>query len=375
MTWGLACAKFYGFGTYTTYVGGTGYNAPSGSNAFVLTNSNTQVVTVLGSSSSSFTDAVIVTQLASGMQQSINAATAPTSTSAVLNGGNAFDLIITPQSGSAITLHLPANTTLQSLQTYITQNTAGYTVSISNATYTPSGGSPVNTQVLTLTGPTGLGNNFTITMQQLALDPTAVTELNFSPPSAVTVTLPDNSTQTITPLGSVSQNAIFSINGTTYNTTSNTYTLGSLTLNLVGAGTANLASSGAGGSVPNGANGNVGAVGQVINNNVSAATINITGANSIGFNYSSTGGQAGTAQIGGTGGTGGTGGVGGTCGDGASAFDYTHDGAYVSNGGSGNTGGQGGAGGNGGAVAVANSGSIQTQGSYSDALRRLAQVA
>ena len=196
MTWGAACAAMYSFGSYSTREGGRGYDAPSGGNAIQVINNHPDVVTATGTPTAAGSpDVINVTQLASGMQQAINSGTAPTTASVALNSGNAFDLTVTPVSGSPVTLNLPAGTTLESLRAAIAASTAlsGYTASISvNTNVTP------NVSVLTIVGPVGAGNNFTVaTLSRDAggalVSPTApVTQLDFSAPTG-TVIYPDAS--------------------------------------------------------------------------------------------------------------------------------------------------------------------------------------
>ena len=311
MTWGAACAAFYSFGSPTIFNSGNGNKAPSGASGVDI--SNNSPATVFASSTGSPAGGsydVVVTQLASAMRWSTSTAANLQATD-ILNSGHAFDVVLSPQGGSAVTIAMAANSTLNDVKNAINAR-------FSDGSFVASVNTANSAAVLAAQGLSGAGHDFTIVT--VARDaggapvltggsPTEVTGLGFSLPSPVTITDSNNNTTTYTPLGAASQDALYSFGGTSYNATSNTVTANGLTLNLLNLGTSTLTITPLSGTVPNGVAGTTGTDGAAIDRNVTARNITING-NRTAFNYSSTGGQGGAAGIGGTGGTGGAGGVG-----------------------------------------------------------------
>lgn len=168
MTWGLACAKFYGFGNYTERAATNGRDAPSGASGIQFDVTNPIVLDVVvpapdsGVTAGSYS--IVVTKVASGQVWSTDKDAGITATT-LLNGGAPFALTVTPPAGSAITLSLGANTTLEGLRSAIagSASLAGYTANVetvfelSGQTYVDSG-----KRTLSLSGPTGAGNDYTI---------------------------------------------------------------------------------------------------------------------------------------------------------------------------------------------------------------------
>ncbi len=301
MSWGAACAAIYSFGSYSTYNGSNGQDALGGSAALSITNSNNAVLSasqVVGTTPTNGAYPITVTQLASAMQLSAS----PTAGQA-LNGGNAFDVILTPQGGSATVLNIPAGKTLADVRDAINTQT-GFTATIS----TRVGSDPV----LTVVGPSGSGHDFTLVTQArdgsgaLLAGPVGVTGLTFMPPAATTY-----NGVTYTPLGATSQDAIYTINGAPQTPSpTNVVTVGGLSVNLLTTGSSTLTTSQVSGLVPSGVNGLAGVGGVPVSMNINASSINVPGNGVVAFSLRSTGGQGGDAGIGGIGGYGGAGGAG-----------------------------------------------------------------
>lgn len=393
MTWGAACAKFYGFGDYTARAATNGGNALSGESAVLLTVSNPAVADVTNATSGSTgTYTVVVSQLASGQIWSSAKGADDASklnTTSVLNGGNPFEFVFTPTGANTLTISAPANTTLPSLATLLNQQLpSGYVAVVEDAssTATPD-------LVLKINGPTGAGQDFTPSTRFLSFSESGTggtTWVTKAPATGVlnggaaflvtvgtsTVNMPAGSTLatlttainalaevysatysgdtltivakssitkpqttaevarldfdlprpvtyekfdytktpaaslgnvTETPLGAISQNASYTVNGSNVSATTNNVTIGGAAVSLYAAGTSELKLEQLTGAVPTGSDGNTGTAGGNITQAISATTVNLA-AGQTAFSGSTTGGQAGVAQAGGTGGTGGKGG-------------------------------------------------------------------
>lgn len=128
MSWGAACANWYSFGSYRTSSATNGGNAPSGQSAITFSVTNPSVADLVLNSGNQLTFGEIdpalytinVTQLASGQIWSTgksNATITALTPTSVLNGGNPFSLVVTPETGGAtpITIYAGSGTTLQRL--------------------------------------------------------------------------------------------------------------------------------------------------------------------------------------------------------------------------------------------------------------------
>ena len=255
MTWGTACADIWKFGTFTTYPGSTGKNAPSAGGETEIDNTDDSILTLtpIGTPSDA-TYNIVVNQLASAMiQRSSNSGIQEAT---VLNGGNSFDVTITPESGAPVTFTMPAGSTLGDVKDEIANQGFAPAIDAVNGT----------TDSLSVTGTVGDGNDFTITTQARdgsgdlvdtgfpAFIPVPVTELDFSPPVPVEV----SPGVWETPLGAQSQDAQYTINGTPYTSVTNTVTQGDFTFTLLDDGTTTVTVQTVSGSIPNGADGNTG---------------------------------------------------------------------------------------------------------------------
>jgi hypothetical protein len=308
MTWGAACADFYSFGSYSTREGGTGQNALSGTNATVISNENPNVVDVIQSiagtpSAGEYT--LQVSQLASAMKYSTDSSTGISSTT-ILNSGRAFNLSLT-QGSTITTISVLANATLATVRDAINAETSstGIVASLKDVEVTTNS-VKTTTAVLSVTGATGAGNNFSLVSQDSITPANAVTGLEFSLPAPVIV----NGTS-YTPLGESSQDAIYTVNGGAPQTSqTNTFSYNGLDLTLQALGSSKLRATEISGAVLNGLLGNAGQAGGAIQligeNAIKASSISTSGLTS--YTLSSTGGAGGIAGQGGAGGQGGSGG-------------------------------------------------------------------
>ncbi|MBB5753928.1 hypothetical protein [Prosthecomicrobium pneumaticum] len=318
MSWGIACAAFYSFGSYTTHAGGTGIDAPSGASSTTISASGTSVTASPSGTPDAGTYTVSVSQLASAMTLSTGTGTALTA-STPLNSGNAFDIVITPEGESAVTIAMPAGSTLADVETAINGHSwTGATFAAETADVTIPGTPPTTVTVLTVSGEIGDGHDFTVSTQArnaggtlilTGSDPTPVSELALNPPAAVTFGDPPNEV-TVTPLGAQSQDAIYTINSVPYTSPTNSPTEGGFTYQLVDTGDTVLTVASILDNVPAGSDGATGGASAPLAYAAEASAITVGGATA--FTLSTTGGAGGAAQIGGTGGMGGAGGVGDT---------------------------------------------------------------
>lgn len=365
MTWGTACADFWQFGTFTTYPGSTGKNAPGSSGQLEIDNSNDTVLTAAPSGTpSAGTYTIVVTQLASAMKQS-STSDSGLQQSSVLNSGYSFDLKIATPTGTLPTVTMAAGTTLAQLKTEIeTQLGAGYTVIFETVNLT--GPPATSTQVITVTGPMGAGHDYSIVTDARdvngALTNAEVAGVGFQPPQPTSFVDPEtNQTVTVIPPGHQSQDAQYTINGTLYTSATNFVSNGDFNYTLLDDGTTTLTVIPISGIIPNGANGVAGANASNATQNINVTSIVLPGT---AVTLARTGGQGGTAQIGGTGGAGGTGGsaVVGTLTQILFPVPFPpipKTTAYSAQGGRGGTGGQGGTGGIGGGGGLGGNVSLQ----------------
>lgn len=251
MTWGEACAAFYRFGTYTVRSPTNGKAAPGGTAYLDIDVSNLDVIDVGGTPTSSGTYSVVVTQLASSQLWSTSTEAALESAT-VLNDGYEFSLTITPEGGGTpVVLDFGTDTTLADVESAINALGGSYTASV-----TDTGDGITENLVLSINGESGAGNNFTLSTETFVYDMlgnqlcdggNVCDGMLFTNPDIATVdalgfTLPtvteypEDSGQFITPLGITSQDALYTVGGTPFNSATNDVTVGELSLTLLAEG-------------------------------------------------------------------------------------------------------------------------------------------
>lgn len=346
MSWGAACAKFFGFGQFVGVPGGDGASAQSDPNSVVTTNDQPGSVVVNATSGATpATYEIEVLQLASALQMT---STVFAADNTPINGGVAFDLVLTVDGGSPQLIHV-TDPTPQGVADAIEAADLGLTATVDS--YDDGGGPQYS---IAVTGQTGADFDYTLTAQTVPVIPNPavpLSDLEFNPPAPVVV-----GGVTYEPAGA--QDAIYKIGGTQYTSATNEgievpgNTGVTIDLLAVNAGTAaNIEITGQGGGVgvgldnvtPGTAGNNV-----TMTYDAPAATMQVEPGTTA-FDLKATGGA------GGQGGTGGTGGAGGQGGDGMAStfvkilvaliFPTPSTDAIAVSGGKGGTGGQGGVGG------------------------------
>lgn len=323
MTWGEACAAFYRFGTYTVRSPTDGKAAPGGTAYLDIDVSNLDVIDVGGTPTSSGTYSVVVTQLASSQLWSTSTAAALESAT-ILNGGYEFSLTITPEGGGTpIVLDFGTDTTLADVESAINALGASYTASV-----TDTGDGITENLVLSINGDSGAGNNFTLSTETFVYDMggnqlcdggnicdgilfinpdiATVDALGFTLPTVTEY--PEGSGQFITPLGITSQDALYTVGGTPFNSATNDVTVGELSLTLLAEGNSTINVVSLSSAVASGVDGPTGTDGAGIAPLV-ATTGDVDLAGQTVFTLSASGGQAGAAGQGASGGQGGAGGA------------------------------------------------------------------
>ena len=306
MSWGAACAQFFAFGNFTAIGGQNGADAQSDPNAVITANDQPGALTILaspGATPASYS--IEVLQLASALQLT---STAFAAASTPLNGGVPFNLVLTVNGGTPLTIPV-TDPTPEGLVEAINDADVGLVASIDS--YTDTGGTSYNVSVL---GQTGAEFGYTLTSERTLIDPDypdAIADLTFAEPEPVVV-----GGVTYSPPGA--QNAIYEIDGTQYESTTNegieVQGNPGVTLNLlaVSTGGANVAVTGQSGAVGIGLdNVTPGGDGNNVTMTYDAPNIGLPlDAGTTAFDLRSTGGQVGLGGTGGIGGQGGTGGPG-----------------------------------------------------------------
>ena len=331
MTCGEACAEFYSFGSYRSVPATNGGAAPGGASGTQVTLDSNQVVSIDNSGSANVgVYDIVVSQLASAMIRSTEAndgSNGGLRANDVVNGGAAFDLILTPSGGTAQTLSFVAGSTLQDVADRLDAVT-GFSAEL--GVVPDNAGATTDYRYISVSGEVGSGNDFTLLSETVdPNDPSAtiaVAELEFETPASTTFETFDYTQNppvslgfvTETPLGIQSQDAEFTVNGgPTLSSTSNSGIAladASTTVSFASAGTVRLSVIDVSSLIPNGQAGLAGsdgtaiseALGSGFSSNPENILITSTG---LAFSGSTTGGQGGDAGIGGTGGQCGAGGA------------------------------------------------------------------
>lgn len=169
------------------------------------------------------------------------------------------------------------------------------------------------TDVLTISGPVGSGNDFTVAFNWGTVDPT-YKKLTMGPPEDTQVGTdptkpigPDNPAVIVTPMGKNSTDALYKVNnGSVETSRTNQITVGGLPVELLSEGSSTLTIEALSSVVGNGDAGNAGSSAANVSDSLAYASIYTPGV--VAITWSSVGGNAGKAQQGGSGGMGGAGG-------------------------------------------------------------------
>jgi hypothetical protein len=308
MTWGLACAAFYSFGSFSTTGASNGANAPVGGTVADVSSDQPEIVSIVDYDPATVTSpgfTVTVTQLAGSVDTKLVSAGAGLTAADYVNGGAAFYLEGTTQDGTPFTVQFaesatgtPPNVvytggwTLADVATAINAEDLGLLASVE--------ADPVTGDLaLVVAGAAGDGRDFSLgAFTDISLGGQSVdqslADLAFG--AIATKTDPVQAEYTVT--GSVSGNGSFQSD-------MNEITVDGITVQLADLGTSTLSTSQLQAGVGAGARGNSGVDGIAISHDLLVSQISV---GETAYDLSTTGGYAGQAGQGGQGGSGGAGG-------------------------------------------------------------------